>query len=304
MTEAPPRIRCLVNPASGRGAGSRRLAEIRALAERAGAEVLTSTSAADLTDRARRAAEEGVERLVVVGGDGTLHHAVRGLAGTGCVLAPVPVGSGNDLAMNLGVPRDPVAAAGRAFSPEPHPTRAVDLGMVSGIPFAIYCGVGFDSEVTRVANRVRRLRGPIVYPYATVRTLAGFRPPVLRIEHDAGSFEDRAMFVTVANAKSFGGGMRIAPAASMDDGLFDLVLVRRVPKWELLTIFPKVYAGAHVHHPKVEIVRTRSARLTVVDRPMELYGDGEELCPMAAGETVEVTMRPGALRVMDHRGIA
>jgi diacylglycerol kinase (ATP) len=295
-------IRFLVNPAAGRGSGAARLDLLRRLAAEAGAELQVSESAEDLTARARRAASDGVDRLVVVGGDGTMHHAVQGLAGSSCALGLVSLGSGNDFASVLGIADDLSAAVEAAVS---RPPRAMDLGRVSGPAgsrwFDMYCGVGFDSEVTRRANRVRLVRGPAIYPWAVIKTLFGFRAPAFRIEHDGGVIDEPGMFVTVANGPTYGGGMRIAPDARLDDGILDLVFVRKVSRVKLLRVFPKVYSGEHVHLPEVEILRTRRARIRL-DREMEIYGDGEPLIPLdAAGVEVEVVS--AALRVIPGDGL-
>jgi diacylglycerol kinase (ATP) len=116
------------------------------------------------------------------------------------------------------------------------------------------------------------------------------------VEHDGGVFEGRAMFAVVANLPSFGGGMRIAPEARIDDGLLDLVVVRAIPRLTLLTVFPKVYFGRHVTHPAVTILRTRRVALTV-DRALTMYGGGEPVCPVNPGEPVEVEVVPGGLAV-------
>lgn len=291
-------LRFLVNPVAGRGAGRRNLDRLRRWAVRTGGDVVLSEGPRDLTDQARRAAEDGVERLVVAGGDGTQHFAVRGLAGSPCALAVVPLGSGNDLGLSLDVPRKLEDALERAVEGE---VRSIDLGRVDApdgpIHFAIYCGVGFDSEVTRVANeQVRFVRGPLIYPWAVLKTLVGFTPPTLRVTHDEGEYHRRAMFATAANGPTFGGGMRIAPDARMDDGLFDLVLVDTVSKLRLLRIFPQVYRGRHLDQPEVTVVRTRRLHLAV-DRPMVLYGDGEALTPIPE-DGLEITVEPAALRVV------
>lgn len=290
-------IRFLVNPVAGRGAGAARLDLLRRLAAEHGAELQVSESGEDLGARARGAASDGVERLVVVGGDGTMHQAVQGLAGSPCALGLVPLGSGNDFATALGAPDDLTAAVETALT---RPVRTMDLGRVSGPAgrrwFDMYCGVGFDSEVTRRANRVRLLRGPAIYPWAVVKTLFGFRSPAFRIEHDDGVIEERGMFVTVANGPTYGGGMRIAPDARLDDGILDLVFVRQVSKAKLLRVFPKVYSGDHVDLPEVEILRTRRTHIRL-DREMVIHGDGEPLIPVdPAGVEVEVV--PRALRVV------
>src|SRR6202035_2600473 len=287
-------IRFLVNPAAGRGAGAAHIHRLRVLASRAGAGLVTSRSADDLAEQARRAAADGVERLIVAGGDGTMHHAARGLAGTDCALGVVPLGSGNDLAGTLGVPPELEPAVARALTGE---VRRIDLVKVGNNLAIGYAGGGFDSEVTRFANEVRYLRGPLIYLYSVIHTLATFKPPGMRVEHDEGVFEGRVMFAVAANLPRFGGGMRIAPEADIADGLLDLVIVREISRPTLLSVFPKVYAGRHVSHPAVTIVRTRKATLTL-DRDMTLYGGGEPLQPMTAGVPVTVEVAPGALKVV------
>jgi diacylglycerol kinase (ATP) len=287
-------VRFLVNPEAGRGAGAAHLDRLRILASRAGAGLAVSRKVTDLAEQARRAAEDGVERLLVAGGDGTVHHAVQGLAGTACALGVIPLGTGNDLAGTLGIPPDLDAAVARALAGQ---VRRIDLARVGETSCVGYAGVGFDSEVTRFANETRILRGPLVYFYSVLHTLATFEPPRMKVVYDGGSFEGRAMFTVVNNLPRFGGGMRIAPGAEIDDGLLDLVIVREIPKPTLLAVFPRVYGGRHVGHPAILMARTRRAEITV-DREMTMYGGGEPVRPMAAGETVAVEVAPGGLAVV------
>ncbi|HEY0514289.1 MAG TPA: diacylglycerol kinase family protein [Thermoanaerobaculia bacterium] len=294
MTESGS-VRFLVNPAAGRGTGKAHIDRIRVLASKLGAGLCVSRKVSDLADQARRAAEDGVERLLVAGGDGTMHHAVQGLAGTSCALGVVPLGSGNDLAGTLGIPPDLEVAVDRAVKGE---IRRIDLAKVGETYCVGYAGVGFDSEVARAASEGRVLRGALIYFYAVIHTLITFEPPRMRVVYDGGEFEGRAMFTVVNNLPRFGGGMRIAPEARIDDGLLDLVIVREVPKPVLLSIFPKVYSGKHVSHPAVMIVRTRRAEITI-DRAMTMYGGGEPLRPMEAGVPVAVEVVPGGLAIVD-----
>ena len=287
-------IRFLVNPSSGRGTGKAHLDRIRVLASRHGAGLVVSRKVSDLAEQARRAAEDGVERLLVAGGDGTMHYAAQGLAGTDCALGVIPLGSGNDLAGTLGIPPDLEVAVERALKGE---IRRIDLVRLGEIDCVSYAGVGFDSEVTRFANEVKFLRGPLIYFYSVIHTLITFVPPRMKVVWDDGELDGKVMFTVVNNLPRFGGGMRIAPDARIDDGLLDLVIVREVPKSVLLSIFPKVYNGRHVGHPAVTIVRTRKAEITI-DRTMTMYGGGEPLRPVEAGEPVAMEVVPGGLAVV------
>ncbi len=289
-----PGVRFLVNPKAGRGLGSASFTELRTLASRAGAGFVVSRKVEDLAEQARRAAADGIERLLVAGGDGTQHHALQGLAGTDCALGVIPVGTGNDLAGTLRVPPDLAAAVRRNLE---NPIRPIDLIRVGETYSVSYLGVGFDSEVTRFANELKILRGPLVYPYSVIHTLATFQPPGMRVVHDEGVFEGRVMFVNLSNLPRFGGGMKIAPQAQIDDGVLDLVIVKEISRRTLLSVFPKVYIGKHVGHPAVVFVRTRKVEFTI-DRPMMLYGGGEPVQPMLPGEPVAAEVVPGGLRVV------
>jgi diacylglycerol kinase (ATP) len=287
-------VRFLVNPAAGRGTGKANLDHIRVLASKLGAGLCVSRKVSDLAEQARRAAEDGVERLLVAGGDGTMHHAIQGLAGTACALGVIPLGSGNDLAGTLGVPPDLEVAVERAIRGE---IRRIDLARVGETYCVGYAGVGFDSEVTRFANETKILRGPLIYFYSVIHTLITFVPPCMRVVWDGGEFEGKVMFAVVNNLPRFGGGMRIAPDARIDDGLLDLVIVKEIPKSTLLSVFPKVYNGKHVGHPAVRMARTTRAEITI-DRTMMMYGGGEPLREVKAGEPVVVEVVPGGLAVV------
>lgn len=296
-------VRFLINPAAGpRGLRRRRLERLGALAREAGVEPELTESADHLFRLARAAAEAGVERLLVAGGDGSVHHAVQGIAGSATALGVVPAGTGNDFATAIGAPSEPGPAIRRALAA---PVRRVDLGRawLTGAPaapvwFSTYAGLGFDGEVARRAHQYHRvLSGNAIYVWAVLTTLADFKPPVVTVEHDGGRFHGPAMFVTLANGPAFGGGMRIAPDARNDDGVLDLVIVKAIPRRVLLAVFPKVYAGRHVGHPAVEIVRTRNARFEV-DREMTAWADGEPTLPAGpGGDSVELEVVPGALAI-------
>lgn len=283
--------RILINPRAGRGRAGARVRGLD-LARRPGVTVAEPQGLDALDAAVRSALDDGVERVIVVGGDGTLHRVVQQLRGTGCALGIVPCGTGNDLAASLGIGGPVEACVARALD---GPIVAIDVGDCDGEGFAVAAGVGFDAEVARrVRDDPPWIRGALAYPWVALRAIGDYRPPRVRIRHDDGEFDGTIQFAVFANAPRFGGGMRIAPEASMQDGRLDLVIVRALGTGELLRALPRVYRGTHLRHPKVEAFRTREATITV-SRPTTFNGDGE---PVERGPgTVRVTVRPGALRV-------
>jgi diacylglycerol kinase (ATP) len=281
----------LFNASAAKGRSSAWLERLRALPA---LDVRLSPGTEEMEAEARRAAREGRERILVAGGDGSLHYAARGLAGSGCALGIVPTGTGNDLARALGLDSDPLKAVERALAGSP---RTIDLGSVNHNLYLGVVGIGFDGEVAQFVNDMTGWSfGPLAYPYALMRTLWRFEPPNIRVEHEQGQFEGRAMMALLANSPYFGGGMRIAPDASLEDGLLDLVIIEKLPRHLLLALFPRVYRGSHIKHPCVHHLRVQRAKLSA-DRPLTCFADGEALMPLPPeGATVEI--RPRSLLVV------
>jgi len=292
-------IRFLVNPTSAGGRARKFLPALRRKAAELGAELHVTTSGSDLTRAARRAANEGCERLVVAGGDGSMHLAVQALAESQCALAVIPFGRGDDLACSLGVPRRFEDAVELALTGE---ACAIDLGRIGDLWFVLYGGAGFDSACNVTADgQPRWWPDRLTYIVAVFRTVIGFEPPRARVEWEGGSTEQEVLFVTACNAPRFGGGMYIAPDAALDDGMFDLVVIRSMSKLHLLlAVFPKVFKGDHVGHPAVAIHRTPWARVSF-DADQVLACDGE-VVGKAGSEALEFSIRPAALRVVAGGG--
>lgn len=281
----------LVNPASAHGRTLKLVPQLeQALdARRIAFRVERTRGLEDGVERALRAAEAD-EVPVVIGGDGLVGAIGGALAGSEMPLGIVPGGRGNDLARVLGIPDDPegaaeVLAGGR--------TRRIDVGEVNGERFLGVVSVGFDSEANRLANETRWLRGNLVYVYAGVRTLLGWKPA--RFTLQAGSERRRftGYSVSVANSRAFGGGMFIAPAAELDDGEFDVVTVGEVGKLRFLGNLPKVFKGTHVEEDEVRVFRAPSLELSA-SRPFPVYADGEHLTDLPAS----LRLLPRALSVV------
>jgi diacylglycerol kinase (ATP) len=243
-------------------------------------------------------AARGVDAVVAMGGDGTVGACAAGLAdagpgaGTRAALGVIPAGGGNDAARSLGLPaRDPLAAAGLLTRLRRCPA---DLATVAGRGYLNVAGAGFDSEVNRVANQRLGWAGNRPrYVGAVLAQLAVGRTARFRLVLDGRAQEVTGWLVAVANGPSYGGGMRVAPQASLADGLLDVVVIGGVGKLEFLRTFPKVFAGRHVEHPAVTIHRAARVELDA-DRPLAVYADGEPAGTLPA--TFEV--RPAALTVL------
>ncbi|HUF16841.1 MAG TPA: diacylglycerol kinase family protein [Thermoanaerobaculia bacterium] len=286
------RVTALFNPGAGRGRARGKIDQVLRHLETRGAEVelLTSRDPEHLTSLAREASHDGADRIVLCGGDGSLNLAIRELDLSRTTLGIIPLGSGDDFAQALGLPRETHAACDVIFDGRP---REVDVALVNGRRFVGVAGLGFDSQVAREANRVKRLRGSLVYFYAIFRVLPGFRPHQVSVTVDGVQRDEELMFVVVGNSTRYGAGVHIVPSALLDDGMLDMVLVRRSTIFNLLTTLPMAYRGTHVRRPYVITERGRKFHFESVEE-LEIYADGEHLATTPA--TIELASE--RLRVM------
>lgn len=288
-------VAVLVSPTAGRGRA--RLASAGVLdALRAGGlrpTVLVAATRAEAEDAAAAAVAAGTGAVVAVGGDGAVHAALQAVAGTGTPLAVVPAGTGNDLALALGVPVDPVAAA-RAAAEDLFGgrSRTVDAGRTGDRWWATVLCCGFDSAVTERANRLRWPRGPRRYDLAVLAELARLRPREVTLVLDGTSRTLQVTLVAVGNTCWYGAGMRICPGADAADGRFDITVVGPLNRRELVRARPMLTDGSHVQHPAVSV--HRAARVELACEGVRTFADGEPVAPLpAVAECV-----PGALTVV------
>ncbi|MGW0499738.1 diacylglycerol kinase [Streptomyces sp. NPDC003007] len=276
-------ITLFVNPTAGRGRGARAAQPAASALRAAGFSVRTvlGEDAADALARARAAVDGGTGALIAVGGDGMASLALRAVAGTRTPLGLVAVGTGNDFARALGLPVREPAAAGRMIADalKCGRIRDIDLGRVGDRWFGTVLASGFDSRVNDRAHRMRWPTGRLTYDVAMISELAALRPVRYRIRLDDGEVREvEATLVAVGNGSSYGGGMRICPDADLTDGLFDVTVVGDCGRATLLRVFPRVYRGTHVEHPKVTVVR--AARVEIAAEGITGYADGEPLGPL------------------------
>jgi diacylglycerol kinase (ATP) len=279
----------IVNPVAGAGKStSREWPRIERLLKQGGLsfDFQYTEGSGHATELARLAASDGYRFLVAVGGDGTINEVANGLLDSTnartTVLGVVSTGTGNDFIRSLGIPRD-YAGACRHVAGESR--LLIDVGRVDfmkdGKPTSRYfvnsAGVGFDAEVTEASHRMPRfVSNTVPFVLSLLKTLPAYRNKDIRLNIDGRREERRVLSLVVSNGVYFGGGMRIAPEAQLGDRRLDVLTIGDVGKAELLQVFPKVYKGTHITHPKVRM--EKAERIMVeCDKRILLQADGELL---------------------------
>ena len=266
-------LKLVFNPAAGRGKARRHVDEIeRYLVSRgASVDVHASAGPGDLTRVAAESSASRYDRVVICGGDGTLHHAVRQFDLSRGTLGIVPLGSGDDFATVLRIPRHTRKACDIVLDGH---TREVDVALANGTRYLGVAGLGFDSLVAAYAQNVKFLRGSAVYLYSIFRVLPRFTPHRVKMRIDGVTRDAAVMFAVVGNSRQYGGGIRIVPAASIDDGILDYCIVHRTSRFQLLKTLPRAYNGSHVRSPFVETGRGHDFFFDS-EQPLDVYADGE-----------------------------
>ncbi|GAA3569771.1 YegS/Rv2252/BmrU family lipid kinase [Amycolatopsis ultiminotia] len=287
-----------VHPASGRGAAARVAeavaARLRPAVDRL--DVLTATSVEESRALMRSSHAEGLDVLIVLGGDGAAHQGVQFCAEHDVALGLVPSGTGNDLARALGIPADPRAATDRlARALQAGHRRRIDLGRLADAWFATVLCSGFDAAVNARANRLRWPQGPRRYDVAILAELAAFRPRPIVLHTDEGTLELEATLVAAGNTPYYGGGIPVCPGADPGDGLFDVTVIGSAGRFGLVRMLPGLRTGRHLGHPAVRTLRTRTLRVEAPGWPA--YADGED----QSRTPVEATCVPSALTVVVPR---
>ncbi|HET7700123.1 MAG TPA: diacylglycerol kinase family protein [Candidatus Limnocylindria bacterium] len=289
------RVRALaiVNPAAGKGLGARLAPSLAAELANAGVavDIVSSPAPLEAARLASAAVEDGYERVIAVGGDGTANEVANGLVGTGAALGLYPIGSGNDFARALGYPRKRRDIAPFLARATP---RRIDVGEVNGRIFLNAAGVGIDGHVAERIVASSRVVGPTLgYLVGALVSIATYRPREMRITIDGAERSGRHLIAVAANGTHFGSGMHVAPAAKLDDGLLDVVVGGDLGRWASVVALAKLYRGTHVDGVRVLAFRARSL-VVELDGPQPMEADGEA----SRSASLRITVRPGALTVL------
>ena len=293
------KLRFIVNPKSGR---PRRNAGIPALLRdyvarhSLDADIVLTEGPGHATELAREAVSAGSSRVVAVGGDGTVNEVAQALVQSRTALALVPCGSGNGLALHIGLPKSVPEALELAAGPGGR-VAELDTGSVSGFPFVNAMGLGLDADVSFRFNRLVR-RGLPAYARTALAAFFAMRPLKCRIQGGERSETVEALIIAVANSDQYGNNAKIAPRARVDDGLLDLMVVKPVGPVGAAILGARLFLGTIDRSPHVR--RMKGPRF-VIERPSEgiIHTDGET---HLAGATVEVSVQPRSLRLVVPAG--
>ncbi len=287
----------VVNPAAGRGQVSRQVGQIRAIIGRtlgAQAHQIILTEGPGHAIEIARNAPVG-SRVVAVGGDGTVHEVIRGIAGSDKAIGVMPIGSGNDFARMIGLRGVGLEVATEIAVRQP--IGKIDLGFANNEPFGSSLGIGFDAAAARKSLTAPKfLRGMPRYLYSIFAVIAELSLPQLTLEGDGKVLhQGKTLMVALMNGSTYGAGIPIAPEASPRDGLLSGVLAGEFGKLGVLGILPKLLQAQHVHDPRVRLFSGTEFTLKF-DRAVPAQVDGEMLEPT---DQYQVRLIPGGLRVAE-----
>ena len=307
VPQSSTRVAVLANPAARRGRATADIEKVLEQLRSLGVQplVLDSTSVEKARTAALVCVETGIDRLIVVGGDGILHIAANAAAGSSTVVGVVAAGTGNDAAHALGLTDGGLEQRVVRSLGDPVP---IDLlackqpGAVKPVHAVTSCIAGFPVTVNLRAEAMVHPRGAARYTLATLQTIPSMKPGRFRLSLRGGAtdgssgyrgLEQRAAVLVIANTGLFGGGMRICPQARPDDGLLDICLVGDAGRLELLRAFPKVRTGAHVDHPKVTMLQASEVQVEALEADSTIRADGESFGSLP----ITITVQSGALLV-------
>ncbi|MDC3414180.1 diacylglycerol kinase [Aquibacillus sp. 3ASR75-11] len=270
------RARIIYNPTSGREAFKRELPDVLQRFEQAGYETSAHATigAGDATKAARTAVERKYDIIIAAGGDGTINEVIQGIAEQEHrpQLGIIPVGTTNDLARALCIPRNIQKAVSVVLDGK---TKALDIGRVNEHYFMNIAGGGKLTELSyEVPSKLKTMLGQLAYYLKGIEMLPSLRPTKVKIEYDGKIFEDEIMLFLVSNTNSVGGFEKLAPAAAMDDGLFDLLILRKTNLADFIRLASLALRGAHLDDGHILYVKANRIKVET-DEKLQLNIDGE-----------------------------
>jgi diacylglycerol kinase (ATP) len=266
----------VINPVSGQGKGTTVGTYVAGYLNqnKISFTIVTGNSSISLGDHLRTFIDKNpqCEGIIAVGGDGLMHLVVQIAVPAQIPFTLIPAGTGNDFVRTLGWSLESLDE--QLLSVTTTQPSSIDLGLVDGEWFGAILSTGFDSIVNEKANSMQWPKGPMKYNAAIAIELPRFKPRHYEITLDDRTLSTEAMLIAVSNGRSYGGGMLVCPNANIHDGLFDVMVLHPISKIEFMKVFPQVFAGTHISHPAVEIMRSRTVS---IESKAVAYADGERI---------------------------
>jgi len=302
------RYRLILNPAAGKGTARNALPTIRSHLDKAGIlyEIVETERPLHGIELAERAAKDGVDVVVAVGGDGTVNELINGLMNVRQAVDKLPslgvlcVGRGNDFAFGAGIPS---TVDGDCRTLIDGHRKTIDVAHVRGglYPDGRYVGngvgIGFDAVVGFVAKEFKRLSGFIGYFVAALKTIfLYFQAPKVRIEMDGETIEMSALMVSIMNGRRMGGGFHMAPNGDMGDGHLDLCMAQEVSRMGIFRLIPRFMKGTQASHPAIRTAQATRVQVEALDGSLPAHADGETLC--TDGTQLSIEIHPAALQIL------
>ena len=293
----------IVNPASGRGRARKQISDIERIlrASSLDFDLLQSERPWHTVELAEAAARRGVDVVIAAGGDGTVNEAINGLMHArqdGFVktaLGVLSLGTGNDFAASLNLPVK-LEEVIQAISGNMR--RLVDIGLLRGCSFlegryfGNCVGIGFDAAGGVLAEKITWATGPLAYLIAALQNIfLYYKAPTLEIQLDAETIHMPSLLVSVMNGKRIGGGFWTAPAASPDDGLFDLCIAEEVSRPRMLSLLPHFLKGTQASQPEIQMKQAHMVKITATKGVMPIQADGEILDDACREVVIEILPR-------------
>ncbi len=296
----------LVNPSADKGSAWRAVGDLRPLVEEfGGADWAGTVYPTHATVLAQQAAEAGYELVIAAGGDGTVHEVINGLMrvpfGARPHLGIVPLGSGNDFAHTMGIRGTPTEALNRIFTGE---HRRIDVGLFEigrggREYFNNTFGMGFDATVTIRTQRMKHIRGFMMYFMAVLQTIAfNHEAPRMHIVADGETWDEETIMLVACNGPREGGGFAVAPSADISDGYLNYASVCHVSRLMMLRLIPEVMKGTHGRFKQVRLGQFRRLELQS-ESPVTIHADGEVICGFGTEvKNVKVEVVPEAIEII------
>lgn len=270
------KILFIVNPVAGKGQAKRMVPDIKKMmadVDDADYDICYTEKAGHATSIARDGANQGYDIIYAVGGDGTVNEVMNGLVGTDSALAILPGGSGNDFIRTVDGKDDGDNIIKDTINGT---KKLIDVGIINGRYFINISSVGFDAEVVLATERFKKLclSGSAAYIAGLISTIFTRKPSRVKIAMDGIEIEKEILLTAVANGKYYGGGMKAAPDAVFDDGLFDVCVIEKVSKLKMLLLFPQFIKGRHARFKEVSFYKSKKVCIKS-QKPIAVNVDGE-----------------------------